>query len=173
MKKTLTVGAVVENLSQVIEFIESNLEEVGCGMKTQTQIEVSVEELFVNIAHYAYSGAVGGASDTVRNGTANASCATGEKGASYATSTAEAAKNSIGSATITFDFASETRTVVISLIDSGVPYNPFVKPDPDITLSVEERQIGGLGIFMVKKNMDEVLYSFAEGKNITTIKKII
>ena len=164
MKKTLTVSATDENLSQVIEFIGSNLEEVGCGMKAQTQIEVSVEELFVNIAHYAYSGAVGGASDTVRNGTANASCAT---------STAEAAKNSIGSATITFDFASETRTVAISLIDSGVPYNPLSKPDPDITLSAEERQIGGLGIFMVKKNMDEVLYSFAEGKNITTIKKII
>ena len=141
--KTLTVGAAVEKLPQVMEFIESSLEEVGCGKKAQTQIEVSVEELFVNIANYAYTGAAGA----------------GEK--------------STGTATITFDFASETRTVTISLIDSGVPYNPLAKTDPDITLSAEERQVGGLGIFMVKKNMDKVLYDFADGKNITTIEKII
>lgn len=168
MKKTLTVSATDENLPQVIAFIESNLEEVECGMKAQTQIEISVEELFVNIAHYAYSSnAAGGASDTVRNGTANASCATDEKDASCGEG------STTGAATISFDFAAETRTVTISLIDSGVPYNPLAKPDPDITLSAEERQIGGLGIFMVKKNMDEVLYDFADGKNIVTIKKVI
>jgi len=159
MKKTFKISADVENLPQVIAFIDSNLEAVGCGMKAQTQIEISVEELFVNIAHYAYSSAVkascNGTSDVAQ--AANADNSVSEE----------------GNATVTFDFSEETRTVTISLIDSGVPYNPLSKPDPDITLSVEERQIGGLGIFMVKKNMDEVMYDFAAGKNIVTIKKII
>ena len=59
------------------------------------------------------------------------------------------------------------------LYDQGVPFDPLKKPDPDITLSVEERQIGGLGIFIVKKTMDSVSYAYENGKNILTmIKKI-
>ncbi|MBR5997441.1 MAG: ATP-binding protein, partial [Bacilli bacterium] len=61
--------------------------------------------------------------------------------------------------------------VMLTFIDSGMPYNPLAKEDPDITLSAEERQIGGLGIYMVKKSMDDVSYKFEDGKNIFTIKK--
>jgi len=102
--------------------------------KNKTKIEVSVEELFVNIASYAYS-------------------------------------NKEGNAEISFDFDAASRTVSIVFADSGIRYNPLEKEDPDITLSAEERQIGGLGIFMVKKYMDEVLYDFVENKNIVTIIK--
>ena len=63
--------------------------------------------------------------------------------------------------------------VSITFIDSGVPFNPLEKPDPDVTLSVEERGIGGLGIFMVKKSMDDVQYSYDNGFNILTIYKRI
>jgi anti-sigma regulatory factor (Ser/Thr protein kinase) len=62
---------------------------------------------------------------------------------------------------------------VLTFTDGGVPYNPLIKPDPDVTLSAVERPIGGLGIYMVKKSMDEVTYEHTGGKNILTIKKIL
>lgn len=135
-KKQLTVEASTDNLQKVMDFIGSNLNEIRCDAKNKTKIEVSVEELFVNIASYAYS-------------------------------------NKEGNAEISFDFDAASRTVSIVFADSGIRYNPLEKEDPDITLSAEERQIGGLGIFMVKKYMDEVLYDFVENKNIVTIIKKI
>ncbi len=132
----LELDATVENLPKVLEFIDSKLEELECSMKIQMQIDVSVEELFVNIAHYAYT-------------------------------------DSIGKAEIVFDVHDDPRTIEISFIDSGVPYDPLAKDDPDISLSAEERSIGGLGIFMVKKNMDDIKYEYTNGCNITSIFKLI
>ena len=57
--------------------------------------------------------------------------------------------------------------------DEGVYYNPLEKEDPDVSLSVEEREIGGLGIFMVKKSMDKMEYEYTDGKNVLTITKKI
>ncbi len=62
-------------------------------------------------------------------------------------------------------------TVEITFIDQGKPYDPLAKSDPDVTLSAEERQIGGLGIYMVKKSMDDVRYRYERGRNILTIQK--
>ena len=99
-------------------------------------ISVAIEEVFVNVANYAYHG--------------------GEGNVGFA---------------ITFDKQSRVATFVIA--DKGVPFDPLKKPDPDITLSAEEREIGGLGIFITKKTMDAVSYEYKEGKNILTmIKKI-
>ena len=61
--------------------------------------------------------------------------------------------------------------MVITFIDNGVPYDPLAKADPDTTLSAEERDIGGLGIYMVKKSMDEITYEYKDGHNILSIKK--
>ena len=61
--------------------------------------------------------------------------------------------------------------MTIQFLDNGKPYNPLEKEDPDVTLSAEERSIGGLGIFMVKKSMDSLDYEYQDGKNILTIKK--
>ena len=62
--------------------------------------------------------------------------------------------------------------VVNSLLDDhGIPYDPLKKDDPDVTLSAEERAIGGLGIFMVKKTMDEITYEYKDGQNILSIRK--
>lgn len=61
--------------------------------------------------------------------------------------------------------------VVLRFTDDGSPYDPTVQPEPDTTLSAEEREIGGLGIFMVKKIMDQVSYEYADGRNILTIEK--
>lgn len=128
----LTVDAITENLQQVIDFVDGVLEENGASIKTQTQVDLAVEEIFVNIANYAYGDKVGKAEISIENNNSE----------------------------LTFMFK-----------DSGVSYNPLEKPDPDITLSVDEREIGGLGIFLAKKNMDSVSYEYADGFNILTMKK--
>lgn len=130
----LTILASVENLEQVLAFVDAELEKMGSPPKAQMQIDVAVEELFVNIAHYAY------APET-------------------------------GSATIRVQPDEEKHSIAITFIDSGIPYNPLAKPDPDVTLSAEERQIGGLGIFMVKKSMDGMRYEYRNGQNMLTIEK--
>ena len=130
----LNIEAKTENLDKVLAFVDQHLEERGCAVQVQMQIDVAVEELFVNIAQYAYAPG-------------------------------------IGVATIRVELQEDPLMVVITFIDNGIPYNPLAKEDPDITLSAEERPIGGLGIYMVKKSMDEVSYEYKDGQNILRIKK--
>ena len=132
----ITLRATLANLEKVLAFVDAELEKLDCPMKEQMQIDVAVEELFVNIANYAY---------VPRE----------------------------GSATIRMESQPEAGTVAITFIDRGIPYNPVAKPDPDVTLSAEDRKIGGLGIFMVKKMMDDMRYENKDGKNILTFKKRI
>ncbi len=131
---SLTLDAVVENLDEVLAMVDEQLEALDCPMKTKLQIDIAVEELFVNIAHYAY------APET-------------------------------GSATVKVDAAGSPPVVEVTFIDRGVPYDPLAKEDPDVTLPAEERPIGGLGIYMVKKSMDAVEYEYKDGQNILTLKK--
>ncbi|SFP93787.1 Anti-sigma regulatory factor (Ser/Thr protein kinase) [Butyrivibrio proteoclasticus] len=132
----LKIDAQVQKLDEVIGFIDAELEKAGASMKVQMQIDVAVEEIFVNIASYAYDG----------------------KG---------------GQAEIQYDFRTEDSTAVITFIDQGIYFDPLKKEDPDTGLSAEERQIGGLGIFIVKKSMDKVSYKNENGCNILTIEKVI
>ena len=131
----LTINAKLENLDQVLAFVDSELEKAGCHMKDQMQIDLAVEELYVNIVHYAYPGGM-------------------------------------GSATIQVDLAqAETAEVWITFLDEGIPFDPLAKADPDVTLTAAEREIGGLGIYIVKKSMDRMLYERKDGKNILRICK--
>ncbi len=132
----LHIPALVENLDDVLAFVDTRLEAAGCSMKTQMQIDVSVEELFVNVANYAY------APDS-------------------------------GDAELRLEVRSEPKEVVMELRDWGRPFNPLEKPDPDVTLSAAERNIGGLGIFLAKKNMDKIAYRYEDGQNILTFSKAI
>ena len=134
--KELTLDATVENISTVTAFVDEELEKIDCPMKAQMQIDIAIDEVFSNIAHYAY-------------------------------------QPSVGSATVKIEVIEEPMSVVITFIDGGTPYNPLEKEDPDITLSAEEREIGGLGIFMVKKSMDSIDYEYKDGQNILRIKKNI
>lgn len=78
-----------------------------------------------------------------------------------------------GDVSVTVEVAESPKRAIITFADSGIPYNPMTKDDPDTALSADEREIGGLGIFMVKKSMDEMYYEYADGKNILTIIKKI
>ena len=77
----------------------------------------------------------------------------------------------VGEATVRVEVIEDPLAVVITFIDNGVPYDPLAKADPDTTLSAEEREIGGLGIYMVKKSMDDITYQYKDGQNILAIKK--
>jgi len=130
----LEIEASDENLAQVLAFVEAQLEAVDCPMKAQMQIGVAVEEIFVNIAHYAYAPGA-------------------------------------GRATVRVEVSGEPVSVTITFVDRGVPYDPLAKADPDVTLPADERAIGGLGIFMTKKLMDDVSYEYRDGQNILRLKK--
>ena len=70
-------------------------------------------------------------------------------------------------------FDAESRNMTFRFADSGVSFNPLEKQDPDITLSAEEREIGGLGILICKKTMDEICYSRENDENVLTMTKKI
>ena len=124
--------ASLQQLGNVLGFVDEQLEICGCPVKTAMQIDVAVEEIFVNIASYSYP-------------------------------------DSEGKMLLSFD--SRDGTAVIRFSDSGIEFNPLAKDDPDVTLSAQERQIGGLGIYMVKKSMDDISYKYEDGRNILTISK--
>ena len=132
--KELTVDAVLDSIPVITEFVDAQLEQYGCPMKAQMQIDIAIDELFSNIVHYAYHPEV-------------------------------------GPATVRVEVAEDPLSVIITFIDQGVPYDPLSREDPDVTLSAEERDIGGLGIYIVKKNMNEITYEYKDGRNILKIRK--
>lgn len=82
-------------------------------------------------------------------------------------------KDSIGWMEVETNLDDKALMLTVTLKDAGKPFNPLEMPDPDITLSVEEREIGGLGIYLCKQLMDEVTYRYEDGCNILTMKKNI
>ena len=132
--KKIRVAATKENLETVTAFLDEILDEKDCPLKIRLQIDLALEEMYINIANYAYTPKT-------------------------------------GEMELRVEFDEAERELTLVLIDSGIPYDPLAKADPDVTLPAEERQIGGLGIYMVKKSMDEVKYRYEDGKNILTIRK--
>lgn len=132
--RELAIEARTENLPEVLAFLDEQLDAADCPTKIKLQLDIAVEEIFVNIAHYAYNPEV-------------------------------------GTAMVRVEILPDPPSIDITFIDNGVPYDPLAKADPDVTLSADEREIGGLGIFMVKKSMDDVVYEYRDGHNILTLKK--
>ena len=128
--------AQTDALTDVLAFTEHILEKCECSMKVQTAICVAIEEVFVNVAHYAYG-------------------------------------DEQGDVKFSIAFDKDTRTITFIMADKGVQFDPLNKPDPDITLSADEREIGGLGIFITKKTMDSVAYTYENGENVLTMTKKI
>lgn len=173
--KEITLPAIIDNIPKVTAFIDEQLESLDCPMKAQMQIDVAVDEIFCNIATYAYASgeATPDASESVFG---EAASGASESAFGEAVSGAKAADSesvAVGEATVRFSFEETSRLVSISFIDRGVPFDPLKKDDPNVALSLEERQIGGLGIFLVKKSMDHMAYRYENGQNILTIQKKI
>ena len=130
----LNLEAAVANISAVTDFVNAILEELDCPMKARMQIDVAIDELFSNIAQYAYAPGT-------------------------------------GPATVRVETEQDPRAVILTFIDRGMPFDPLAAEDPDITAPAEERSIGGLGVFLVKKTMDDVRYERRDGQNILRITK--
>ena len=136
LPRELELTATLANVEAATAFVNAHLEQYHCPPKAKAQIDIAIDELFSNIAHYAYNPEV-------------------------------------GPATLRVETKNDPLTVLITFIDKGVPYDPLLKKDPDVNAPKEERQIGGLGIYLVKKTMDDVVYEYKNGQNILTIKKTI
>lgn len=132
--KEITLDAVVDNVSVITAFADAELEAAGCPLKAMMQIDVIIDEIFANIAMYAYAPGT-------------------------------------GRAVFGISVDSGAKTVTLRFSDSGVPFNPLTREDPDIRLGPEEREAGGLGIFMVKKMTDDISYEYRNGRNILTVRK--
>ena len=130
----ITVAADLDSLNDVLAFVDGEMERAGCYMKLMTQVDMAVEEIFVNIARYAYHPEAGEAS-------------------------------------IRCEAGGDPFRIVVGFADRGRPFNPLDREDPDVTLDAEARQLGGLGILMAKKLMDEIQYEYRDGKNILTLRK--
>ena len=134
--KEMNIEATIDNIPTVTAWVDEQLEALDCPMKAQMQIDIAIDELFSNIARYAYNPET-------------------------------------GPATVRVEVVENPMAVVITFIDKGIPYDPLKQEDPNTHLPAEEREIGGLGIFMVKKTMDDISYEYKDGQNILTIKKNI
>ncbi|MBR3607416.1 MAG: ATP-binding protein [Lachnospiraceae bacterium] len=131
--KELKVKAIDENLTEVLDMVENFLEG-QCSQEVKNEILISIDELFINIAHYAY----------------------GEE---------------VGDAAIRLELLAQPKRLKITMIDQGIPFNPLEKEAPDIDLTLEERKIGGLGIFMVKDYMDHLEYFYQNNSNTLILEK--
>ena len=132
--KKIRVAATKENLETVTAFLDEILDEKDCPLKVRLQIDLALEEMYINIANYAYTPKT-------------------------------------GEMELRVEFDEAERELTMVLIDSGIPYDPLAKKDPDVTLSAEKRKIGGLGIYLVKKTMDSMMYESRDGRNSVTMKK--
>ena len=131
-----TFPAKTDALDCVLGFVEETLADFDCKMKLQTALCIAIEEVFVNVALYAYGG--------------------GD-----------------GDVHLSIAFDTVSRTVTFQMRDGGIPFDPLAKPDPDITLTAQERALGGLGIFITKQTMDTIAYAYKNGENtLTMVKKI-
>ena len=135
-EQTLTVPAEQDELETVQRFVDRALDSLSCPEDIRIQIQIAVEELFVNIASYAYAPGT-------------------------------------GEAVIQCRTERDPAAITIRFRDRGTPFDPLNKPDADVTLSADEREIGGLGIYMVKNSMDDVNYVYQDGENVLTIRKLI
>ena len=132
--KEMSIDATVENIAPVTEFVNGELALLRCPERVRHQIDVAIDELFGNIAHYAYDP-------------------------------------DVGPATVRVEVLREPLAVVITFIDHGVPYDPLSHAQPDVHAPLQERRPGGLGIFLVRRTMDDVSYEYKNGQNILRLKK--
>jgi anti-sigma regulatory factor (Ser/Thr protein kinase) len=133
----MVVPASLDQLDVVNEFIARELEKYDCPMPAQMQLDVALEEMFVNVCHYAYKDS-----------------------------------DEPGGCVVSYLCTSHPRGIVIALVDKGWPFDPLTRKDPTKPTSIQEAKIGGLGIFMTKKSVDDIAYMRAGDKNVVVFGKM-
>ena len=128
----IELDATDENLKKVYEFIEKSISGINYSKKSFNQLKIAVEEVYTNIAHYAYLPNVG--------------------------------KVKVGVGVV-------DNIVKLSFEDEGKSYDPLRREDPDLSLDADDRQVGGLGVYMTKKLMDNISYERKDNKNILKMEK--
>lgn len=134
MTETLTIEAEIEKWNEVRFFVENFMQKNAVSTNDMMMLDIAIEEIFVNVASYAYAP-------------------------------------NHGMVTIEVSMQQNPKAMQVVFTDQGIPYNPLDKEDPDVNLKLEEREIGGLGIYMVKQSMDAVRYAYKDNRNILTIVK--
>lgn len=135
---SLTVKADVAELPRVNEFIHTELDRRLCPLRVQYQLDIAVEELFVNVAHYAYP---------------------------------DATPENPGTAHVCYTYSADPPSIAVDIVDDGIPYNPLEKPDAVTPDNIDDVPIGGLGILMAKRSVDEIRYERVDESNVVTIVK--
>ena len=150
---SITLPNDVQTVPQLAEFVDQVCEEAGFDMATIMKLNLAIEEAVVNVMNYAYpAGTAGNVTIEAVLQPASAASASGVSGPGGFPA------GVVGSLTF-----------IIS--DSGVAFDPTVKPEVDTTLSAEERNIGGLGIHLIRQIMDSVSYERTDNRNILTLVK--
>ena len=133
---SFVVPAELANLDKVMDPIHEELESRGCPFSALCQLDIAIEELFVNICNYAYVD-----------------------------------QDGPGPCWVDYAFAAPPNTMVVQLKDQGIPFDPLLRKDPTRPSSIQETKIGGLGIFMTKKSVDDIVYQHGDSFNIIAFKK--
>ena len=135
---SLVVPADIDELPRVNDFIHTELNRRLCPLKVQNQLDIALEELFVNVARYAYP---------------------------------DATPENPGRVRVSYTYSADPPSVRVELADNGVPYNPLAKPDAVTPDDIMEVPIGGLGILMAKRSVDEMTYDYVDGSNVVSFVK--
>jgi len=144
--ENITISADKKELNTVLDFINKNLDSLNPSPKFRMQLELSVEETFSNIVNYAYN---------LKN----------------TNNTGNNEDNNKEIIIINYHVKKNPLKVVVEFLDYGIPYNPLKNEDPNTSLSSNDRKIGGLGIFLIKKNVDHIEYRYEKNKNILKLEK--
>ncbi|MGN0093066.1 MAG: ATP-binding protein [Methanobrevibacter sp.] len=131
----IIIKADKSNLESILSKIEKSLSNYEISIKSKLQLEIAIEEIFVNISNYAYG-------------------------------------DGIGDVRIEYFIDENPLSINIRFIDEGFEFNPLEVSSPDTSLSAEDRDIGGLGLVLVRKNIDSISYEYKDNQNILTIKKL-
>lgn len=132
--RELRMDAVGENAALAIDFVTECMEALSPQERSEVEMSIAVDEIFSNVAYYAYG-------------------------------------DGVGAITLVVDIDDDRHTVSVAFIDEGIAYDPLGATDPDVLLSDDERSVGGYGIFLVKKFVDDISYQRIGNKNVLTVSK--
>ena len=132
--KEIILKSNLDDLDSLLLEIEESLDDERISTKSKLQIELIIEELFVNLCNYAY-----------------------EKE---------------GEIKIQYELSEDPFRIIMNFVDEGVKFNPLNKEEPDLTLNADQREIGGLGLTIVRKNVDKIDYKYENNQNVLSIEKI-